>query len=224
MLSRYYDDEAVLAEVRAGNHRELIGGLWDELGHLQLDFLLAQGLERRHRLLDVGCGSLRAGVHLVRYLDPGNYFGIDLQEPLINAGYEREIRPAKLADRLPRRNLRASGTFDAAFASPIDIALATSVFTHLPFNHLRWCLEALEPVVRGGGRFFVTYFEVADEHRFSEPLKHSPGDVVTMPASDPYHYRPRDILHAAAQTGWAGRIIGSWNHPRDQRMAVFERT
>ena len=31
-------------QIRAGEHRDLIGGLWEELGELQFKFLLSAGL------------------------------------------------------------------------------------------------------------------------------------------------------------------------------------
>src|SRR5215472_262077 len=91
MTSSYDDKAALEAEVRAGRHRECVGGLWEEVGQLQLDFLVAQGLMPHHRLLDIGCGSLRGGVKLIRYLCAGHYAGIDLHESLLNAGYEIEL-------------------------------------------------------------------------------------------------------------------------------------
>ena len=47
-----YGVELTDEEIRAGRHREFVGGLWSELGKLQLDFLRAQGLRPDHRLLD----------------------------------------------------------------------------------------------------------------------------------------------------------------------------
>jgi len=32
-------------EIEQGKHRELVGGLWDEVGRLQLDFLVREGLQ-----------------------------------------------------------------------------------------------------------------------------------------------------------------------------------
>jgi hypothetical protein len=58
-------------------HREVVGGMWDLIGHLQFEFLIGQGLQPHHYLLDGGGGSLRGGVHLIRYLEPGHYFGVD---------------------------------------------------------------------------------------------------------------------------------------------------
>ncbi|WP_052027133.1 class I SAM-dependent methyltransferase [Rhodovulum sp. PH10] len=138
-----YDDKAAIAEgVRAGAHRELIGGLWDEIGRLQLDFLLTQGLLPTNHVLDIGCGSLRAGVRLVRYLDSGHYFGTDLNESLLQAGYEIEIAREGLQDKLPRTNLVTDGEFDFSWcAVSFDVAIAQSVFTHLPLNDLRVCPE-----------------------------------------------------------------------------------
>jgi hypothetical protein len=72
-------------------HRESVGGLWDEIGRLQFDFLLRQGLRPHDVLLDVGCGSLRGGVHLIRYLEPRHYLEIDKRIELIIYGVASEL-------------------------------------------------------------------------------------------------------------------------------------
>jgi hypothetical protein len=41
------------------DHRRCVGGKWDEIGKLQIDFLKEQGLEKNMKFLDIGCGSLR---------------------------------------------------------------------------------------------------------------------------------------------------------------------
>lgn len=43
-------------------HRNYVGGLWDEIGLLQFEFLKSRGLKPHHVLVDIACGSLRAGV------------------------------------------------------------------------------------------------------------------------------------------------------------------
>src|SRR3954453_12915254 len=102
MESCYFDQKWVEAVVAAGRHREVGGGEWETIGRLQFEFLQREGLEPRHHLLDVGCGSLRGGVHFVRYLDPQHYFGIDMNESLLTAGYEIELANAGLCSRLER--------------------------------------------------------------------------------------------------------------------------
>ena len=68
------------------NHREYIGDKWDEIGKLQFDFLIKKGLKPHHKLIDIGCGSLRGGVHFINYLNKKNYFGTDINYDLIKIG------------------------------------------------------------------------------------------------------------------------------------------
>jgi hypothetical protein len=43
------------------------GAIFAEL--LQLDFRVAQDLRPSHCLLDIACGALRGGVHVIHYLE-----------------------------------------------------------------------------------------------------------------------------------------------------------
>src|ERR1700682_2262588 len=88
------------AEIDAKEHRDLVGGLWEEIGTLQFEYLKGRGLRPSHRLLDLGCGALRGGLHFIRYLSAGNYYGIDVNASLIEAG-KRELIEAGLVDRKP---------------------------------------------------------------------------------------------------------------------------
>ena len=49
------------------------------------------GLQPKHRFFDIGCGSLRGGVHFIRYLDKNNYFGTDISSELIKVGIKKEL-------------------------------------------------------------------------------------------------------------------------------------
>lgn len=220
--SHYYDNDHVKQQVRDGRHRDLVGGKWDEIGSLQFDFLVAKGLAPHHRLIDVGCGSLRGGVHFGRYLDPGNYYGIDLNRALIEAGYDHELKPKGLDKRVPRNNLHVTGEFDfSTFDVPFDYALALSVFTHLPLNMMRVCLERLAPSMAPGGAFFATVFEADAKQPTWMPVQHRPGDIITCGDRDPYHYRREDLTYIACSSGWTMEWIGPFDHPRDQQMVCF---
>lgn len=228
MHSPYYDD-AMKTHVHEGFHREAVGGLWQEMAELQLQFLQLQGLKPHHRLLDIGCGSLRLGHKAIDYLEPAHYFGIDLLEDLLEAGYQHELPPA-LRTKLPRHHLHATDAFDLAFLAPhlMDYAMAQSVFSHLPLNHLRDCLMKLAPHMSAGGIFFATFFECPAEHPlhepFVQPVSQTSGvGVTTHAAKDPYHYRPEDLAYAAKDTPFTLDLIGDWQHPRNQKMAAFTR-
>ncbi|MGR3623740.1 hypothetical protein [Pseudophaeobacter sp.] len=49
---------------------------YDFMGATQFCLLITLGLREDHKLLDLGCGPLRAGRFLMMYLAPGHYCGI----------------------------------------------------------------------------------------------------------------------------------------------------
>jgi SAM-dependent methyltransferase len=206
----------------ADAHRAQVGGMFDEIGRLQIRFLKDQGLGRQDRLLDVGCGCLRGGVHFVGYLDRGKYYGVDVSAELIRAGLEIELPRAGLRGRLAPGNLLVNGDFEAwRFGATFDVAWAQSVFTHLPGTAIKKCLTELARCVRPGGRFFATFFESGDDP--SVPHAQSPGGHTTYPDRDPFHYRFADLAALADGLPWQAVRIGDWGHPRAQRMARFDR-
>jgi SAM-dependent methyltransferase len=213
-----YGRELSAAEIAAGRHRELAGGLWDELGRLQFEYLRAEGLAPRHRLLDVGCGCLRGGVHFARYLEQGHYYGLDVNASLLAAGYEIELPAAGLAGRVPREHLLVTGRFEAwRFGVTFDFALAQSLFTHLPPAWIRTCLGELARVTAPGARFYATFFE-APPGPPQGSLRHLPGEIVSYAERDPFHYRHSDLAACAEGLPWRLEHVGDWGHPRAQRM------
>jgi SAM-dependent methyltransferase len=78
------------------------------------------GLEPRHRVIDYGCGSLRVGLHLMKFLEAGNYFGLDVTMQFIDVG-RKLIGADDVAAREPRlaaitpESLAEAATFEADF-------------------------------------------------------------------------------------------------------------
>ena len=224
LTNAYYSDARVEEMVQQGRHRELVGGLWDELGPFQLSLMQSAGLKPDHKLLDIGCGALRAGVEFAAFLNPGNYYGQDLRPELIEAGYNFEIRPAGLDARLPRSNLIANSDFNFdPFGTKFDFAIAFSLFTHLPLNHIRICLERLSPHLNPGGKFLVTFFQRGEDDPSHLPKVQPPGIVTTQGAIDPFHYSLRDFEYAANGLPFDVKLIGDIGHPRGQRAIQFEK-
>jgi hypothetical protein len=209
-------------EIASGKHREFVGGMWDEIGRLQFEFLIEQGLQPHMRLLDIGCGCLRGGIHFIRYLNNGNYYGMDANDSLLQAGYDEELYSHGLQGKLPLANLICSESFQFdRFQTDFNIAMAQSLFTHLPLNQIRLCLINLCAHVNSGAKFYATYFECPVEWRIESPLTHNPGGVVTHCAKDPYHYYFRDLQYCAEGLPWQVQNLGDWKHPRGQRMCLF---
>lgn len=206
-------------------HRGAVGGLWDEIGKLQFDFLVDHGLKPNSCLLDVGCGCLRGGIHFVNYLERGRYFGVDKSKELLNAGVE-ELKEHRLEYKVPV--LVAMEEFDfERLNQRFDYAIAQSVFTHLPFNSIVRCLMNIEKVLQPGGRFYCTFFENIQGKFNLDPILHSRVDGSDFPTffdRDPYHYDVETFQFICEQTNLRAKYIGPWNHPRDQRMVVFTKT
>ena len=191
-------------------HREYVGGLWDEVGRLQLRFLRGQGLQPRHRLLDIGCGSLRGGVHLIRFLDPGRYAGVDKEPVLLRLGAEHELGPAMLRAKQPVLLPLADFEFERLPASP-DIAWAHSLFTHLPMRDIRLCLTNLRAAIPPGGVLYATFAECD-----------TPADNPAEPHDHRlFEYTLEEMVEAGLATGWRVEHLGKWGHPRGHRMVRF---
>jgi len=222
--SIYENAERVAEEVAAGRHRELVGGLWHELGRLQLNFAIKHGLRTDMTIVDVGCGCLRGGRLFVAYLESGHYFGVDAHRELLDVGYDVELTAIDLDHKLPRENLLCTADFDLSpFGRQFDMALAQSLFTHLPPQGIRLCLERLVPAVREGSSFYATFFECPEGRPPAEPIDHQPGGIRTFADADPYHYRFSDFERLCRGLPWDVDHIGDWYHPRAQRMLRFLR-
>jgi cyclopropane fatty-acyl-phospholipid synthase-like methyltransferase len=224
-ISHYYNLRKIRKAARKGRHRDTIGGYWDSIGRLQFDYLKENGLIPENKLLDIGCGCLRGGIHFIDYLNSGNYYGTDLSQDLINIGYDTELTILGLQSKQPRQNLRVINNFKTTeFETKFDVALALSVFTHLPITYIKTCLTHLANDMKLGAHFYATVFIIPDAEESSIPKKHSPGGIITYPDRDPYHYKRSELENCFHDLPWKLDRLVEWNHPRDQWMAVFIRT
>jgi cyclopropane fatty-acyl-phospholipid synthase-like methyltransferase len=203
-------------QIQAGVHRRQVGGRWEEIGPLQLEFMQQRGLEARHKLLDVGCGAMRGGLHFVRYLDTGNYHGIDIEPSVIKAG-RWELRQERLMRKKP--NFVVSDRFEVGrFGTTFHYAVAVSLFTHLNMNEIARCLTEVGRVLEPDGEFYATFFE-APSPVYLESLSFGPW--LTSFDRDPYHYSFQEMAWLAGNCGLEAELIGEWGHPLNQRMLCF---
>lgn len=213
MLLERYRTLRLRASYDPAEHRGYVGGLWEELGRVQLDFLVGQGLQPDDILLDVGCGSLRAGRLLIEYLDAGHYLGLDHNAWLIEAGLKHEV-PARVRKE-KRPTFVVSDRFEfREFDCRPTYALAQSLFSHLIKDDIRLCLENLVEVMAPGRPFFATFV----------PKGFLPQDYLNPEQScdlKGFHYDAEEILEIGRDAGWRARYIGDWGHPRGQEMLEF---
>jgi cyclopropane fatty-acyl-phospholipid synthase-like methyltransferase len=222
MWNQYYRLKLTDQEIQRGSHRNQIGGMWKEMGEMQLKFMKEQGLQPDHELLDIGCGSLRGGIFFIGYLNEGKYSGLDLNSSLIKAGHS-EIKKAGLIPKKPTLLVNDSFQFHL-FNKKFDYAIAQSVFTHLPVNVIQRCLINLEQVLNPGGKFYATFFETESKFDVSPVNQANSKGVVTNIDSDPYHYHISLFEYLIEGSPLQMEYIGDWGHPRNQKMISFSKT
>lgn len=197
--------------------------MWTKIGRHQFKYLVKCGLEPENYFLDVGCGSLRGGVHFIRYLKEGHYFGIDKDKDLLDAGRDVELKRYNLSKKNPILVQMRDFNFKS-LNQKFDYALAQSVFTHLKEKDIRKCLTEIEKVLVKGGKFYATFFEVPRSKLKSKPISHKTfdgSDITTYADSDPFHYSFQTFEQICKKINLKVSYIGDWNHPRDQKIMVF---
>lgn len=182
--------------------------LYDVVGAMQFCRLIELGLRDTHKLLDVGCGSLRAGRLFIAYLLPHGYCGIEPVADRVLAGLRAEVGEGILAVKHPR--FLYIDDFDAGpFRTKFDYALCHSVFTHVCANSVGLCLKHVAQVLKPDGTLAATYVVGKQIHKDDSPgylgMTHYP------------HERIEELADAATLTVERQ----DWSHPTGQTWALF---
>ena len=141
--------------------KSAIGGKWDEIGLLQYRFLKDEGLKQSNRMLDIGCGTLRGGHHFIKYLEKGNYYGIDISPKAVDFANNFIKNNEDLYKKDPniilneQKNLKFKNFESIKF----DFILAQSVFTHLKPEHIEECFTHIMNIMHSDTCFYFTYFK-----------------------------------------------------------------
>ncbi len=166
------------------------------------------GLRQHHRLVDIGCGSLRTGRLLIPYLNRGNYLGLEPNEWLVRDGIRYDLGESILAVKQPRFLFTdCPAALDREPRS--HFALANSIFSHAALDQVRGWLQHLARHLTVYGALAATYVPGDEDY--------AGGDWV-YPAC--IRYRP-DTMRAAAE-GFGFRLVQlDWRHLHGQRWVLF---
>jgi len=136
---------------------------YDILAALQFNLLTALGLREHHHLLDIGCGSLRAGRLFIPYLLPDRYCGLEPEQWLIQAGIEAETGQALIDLKRPR--FAHNRDFDfSVFGRRFDYMLAQSVLTHAGRAEVGQFIRGVRESLGPSGIAAVTYHPGREDH------------------------------------------------------------
>lgn len=125
-------------------------------GREQFIHLLKAGLFPDAKVLDIGCGILRAGYWLIHFLDADGYCGIESHAGRLATGRNTVLEPETLRSKRPRFD--TNPYFDTSvFGEKFDVFLAYSIWTHAAKPHIRTMLDGFLRDGKTGGVFLVTY-------------------------------------------------------------------
>ncbi|RAY11196.1 methyltransferase [Actinomadura craniellae] len=170
-------------------------GRWLALGQMQFDYLIGHGLQPEDRMLEIGCGNLRAGWRFIDYLDAGNYYGIDISPEILLAA-QRTVGHQGLQGKLPYLTPVRDLTFDFLPAGQFTVIHAHSVFSHSPIEVIEECLAHVGRVLARGGFFDFTFgrTERAEHHVLRED----------------FYYRTETLASLAGRHGLTARFMDDW--------------
>ena len=179
---------------------------YDLVAAMTFNLLTTAGLRQQHKLIDVGCGSLRAGRLFIPYLNVGNYVGVDPNEWLVREAIAHEIGEDLIRIKGPslifQSNLAGIDPLQA------DYAVAQSIFSHASLGQVKNWLQDISGQLKSSGAFFATFIPGPEDYAGEDWVY--PGCV---------NYRTETMAEAAAGAGFRFTPL-QWRHPR-QTWALF---
>ena len=135
-------------------HHSYNGRPWC-LGLDHYHYLVSRGLSPKQKFLDIGCGALRTGVHIIDYLDSGNYVGIDAHQAAIDVALNYEVPMNRLENKSPR--LLQEADFDLQrLEEKFDWVFAFAVVNHLDDETFDKAFKAFRDVLKPNAKLVLS--------------------------------------------------------------------
>ncbi len=178
---------------------------WLRVGQLQFDYLLRHGLTPGMRMLEIGCGNLRAGRLFIDYLDTGNYYGTDIS-PDILLSAEHTISEFGLQRKLPHLTLIDDLRLEFLPDECFDVVHAHSVFSHSPLSVIEECLAHVGRVMAPAA-FFDFTFDRTDgaEHQVLR---------------EDFYYQTETLISLARRHGLDACFMPDWEETGHQQSRI----
>jgi len=152
-FKQFYVDTIKRHLVGEGGRHSTLGPhpIWEKQGGAILQQLIKLGLRRDDVVVDYGCGTLREGIHLIRYLEKGRYIGLDIDERVLEAG--RHLAGEELlAEKTPRLAIVSPALVAQAAAARPAWIISSYVLSQMPPADLDEYFDNLVKLMEGDGK------------------------------------------------------------------------
>ena len=127
--------------------------LWKMKRDFQIQFLKTMDLAPAHYFLDIGCGTLRGGIPIIKYLQDRHYYGVEVRKEALDEG-RKELQEAGLEEKNPTL-LQSTDLSQLTLDQQFDYVWAFSVLFHLSDEILDQTLNFVGKHLSGEGVFFA---------------------------------------------------------------------
>ena len=158
-FSDYFADIQKPGLLRARTHptlgSNLTGLAFGQSGIAEFNMLTRNGLTEDTVCVDYGCGTLRIGVHVIKYLGWGAYWGLDIDEAFLDKG--RELIGTRLyTEKAPHLRVISPASITEAAASKPTFLFSISVMIHVHPNELEQYFHNIMAIIGDSGRAIVS--------------------------------------------------------------------
>ena len=151
--------ETVRSRLRQGSEHASLGSnlrgrRFGEAGKTGFEHLVTFGLRQDHVCVDYGCGTLRLGVHIINYLPPGHYWGLDIDTYLLEEG-KKLIGSTLLSEKRPHLHVISPESVAAAAKHKPHFLVSAKVLIHVHPQELGDFFGNILTIIGGSGRAVI---------------------------------------------------------------------
>lgn len=121
----------------------------------------AFGLRPEHRVIEYGCGSLRLAAHFIRFLEPGNFLGLDVIDGYFELG-KQALGPALPAEKRPRLEIISDASLAGARQFGADRIYSNLVCVHIHPDEIGAYFSNLVSLAHRGGARLIFNAEISE--------------------------------------------------------------
>lgn len=182
---------------------------YDLVSAMVFNLLTSVGLRQHHKLLDIGCGSLRLGRLFIPYLNQTNYIGVEPNSWLVEKGIQHEVGNTLINIKKPEF-IFADSLESVTKALNANFVVAQSIFSHCGVDLIKGWLEDIHKNTSEESISLVTF--IKGENSFT-------GSGWVYPGCVEYS---ESVFSDICESHGFRFVPLNWYHPRQTWVALIK--